>query len=227
MKIRLKRKAFTLVELLVVMAIIGTLMSVSFVGIQAARERSKKSKAKTDVGRIGLAVSTLYSDTRKYPGGSSGLSTYYGALDSTGKPFVKNYECFLNDNGCAGLINQGTYGTIWKGPYYKGSILDPWGKTYVIDYDYYGPSHTSSAATDVVRQVVNSYGRDWNGNTNPDLAPGMYTCDDIYYELNSIPINTVSTSNSVPAGSDNKSSVTTHYTNYRGRCNDRFDGKVN
>ena len=63
-----KRKCgFTLVELLIVIAIIGILISLVTAGAQAARRRGAVTKAKATIAALETAVAMYNGDFGKYP----------------------------------------------------------------------------------------------------------------------------------------------------------------
>ena len=70
MKRNLFKKGFTLVELLVVMAIIGILATVIISGFRASQRRSRDAKRKSDLRQIGQAMELFYSDHDFYPANS-------------------------------------------------------------------------------------------------------------------------------------------------------------
>lgn len=82
------RKAFTLVEMLIVVAIIGILISVSIYAWTSAAARSRDSARKTDLARIKQVLQQFYSDTRSYP-----------TFQTTGTVFAASYQ--LTSNGLA------------------------------------------------------------------------------------------------------------------------------
>jgi prepilin-type N-terminal cleavage/methylation domain-containing protein/prepilin-type processing-associated H-X9-DG protein len=57
----MRRRAFTLVELLVVIAIVGALVGLLIPAVQAARESSRRAQCKSNLRQIGLAM-TQYLD---------------------------------------------------------------------------------------------------------------------------------------------------------------------
>ncbi len=61
-----KKRAFTLMELMIVVAIIGVLSTISVVTYNNAKARSLVSKAKTDVSSIASGVKMLFQDTKEY-----------------------------------------------------------------------------------------------------------------------------------------------------------------
>ncbi len=71
--------AFTLVELLTVIAIIAILMGLLFPAIGVIKEQARKVQAKTDVTNIVAAVKTYYTEYGKYPPLAATPST--GATD--------------------------------------------------------------------------------------------------------------------------------------------------
>ena len=203
------RKGFTLVEMLVVMSIIGILATISVMGIQTAREKSKASKAKNDVSRIGLAVTMLYADTRKYPDywptmhkiqiEVNDISTEAAGLtkaikcENTSNPVfsIGNTEYPGSPFGAAVTFPLKKCYSNWNGPYYNGNLIDPWGRSYMIDYDYYGPPFVK------VQSAVVSNGKD-------NIT---YNCDDIYKTLASWDAST--TTDAPAAGGSSGSSGST------------------
>ena len=106
-----KVRAFTLVELLVVVAILGILASLIAAGAQAARRRGAVTKAKSTIAALETAIAMYHGDMGVYPPSSTSLVT---ALET--------------DPGDAD----------WGGPYMEfkqdelkdGALVDPWGNPY-------------------------------------------------------------------------------------------------
>jgi type II secretion system protein G len=68
----MKNKGFTLVELLVVMAILGVLVTLVAGGFRTAQMRGRDSKRKSDLKEIANALEVFYSDYNKYPDANGG-----------------------------------------------------------------------------------------------------------------------------------------------------------
>jgi general secretion pathway protein G len=71
--VKTSAKGFTLVELLVVVAIIGILASIAMANLLNALDKSKQKKTMADVRTIGSAVEAYATDTANYP---SSLGTW-------------------------------------------------------------------------------------------------------------------------------------------------------
>lgn len=68
----MKNKGFTLVELLVVMAILGVLVTLVAGGFRNAQLRGRDSKRKSDLKEIANSLEVFYSDYNQYPDASGG-----------------------------------------------------------------------------------------------------------------------------------------------------------
>ncbi len=104
---------FTLVELMVVIAIMGILISLVTAGAQAARRRGAVTKAKVTISGMETAMAEYAGDLGTYP--PTGNGPMIAALqDDPGTP-------------------------DWSGPYMEfkqdelkdGELMDPWGHPYV------------------------------------------------------------------------------------------------
>ena len=67
-KYSLKKKGFTIIELLVVILIIGLLTAAATASYLTAQRKSRDSARKTQVNNIAGAVETYYAANKKYPG---------------------------------------------------------------------------------------------------------------------------------------------------------------
>ena len=69
-----RRRAFTLVELLVAMTIIGVLVAMLLPAVQAARESARRLKCANNLKQIALAVHGYHDALRSFPPGNINLA---------------------------------------------------------------------------------------------------------------------------------------------------------
>jgi general secretion pathway protein G len=103
---RSKKKAFTLVEVLVVIVLLALIASVYVPRMFRGMGEQKKKMARTKMANIESAIITFYLDCERYPDESVGLEE------------LITPPADLEDK--------------WKGPYLKRSeLLDTWGNPYI------------------------------------------------------------------------------------------------
>ena len=64
-----EQRAFTLIELMVVVALIAVLIALLLPAVQAAREAARRAQCANNLKQIGLALSDYHSQTRVFPPG--------------------------------------------------------------------------------------------------------------------------------------------------------------
>lgn len=103
-------QGFTLVEMLLVVAIIGVLAALIVPKIAGKGEDARIAAAKADITSIGTALDMFEVDVGHYPYGKNGLQD---------------------------LITQPRDAQNWKGPYIKDATslpVDPWHHPYVYEF---------------------------------------------------------------------------------------------
>jgi general secretion pathway protein G len=103
--VRILRHAFTLVEMLLVVTIIGILAALVIPKIVGRSEQARVTAAQADInGGIKTALDACEVDTGKYP------------------------------NSLQDLVQAPANATGWHGPYLDKLPLDPWGNPYLYAY---------------------------------------------------------------------------------------------
>ena len=111
-----KLKGFTLVELLIVIAVIGILTTIITINLVKTVNRAKRSEAKIFIGKLELAISMYRIDTGMYPSDLEGSASLLRALDPDKDDPIRDIPG-------------------WKGPYLEfrdnevnsaGELVDPW-----------------------------------------------------------------------------------------------------
>lgn len=108
MRVKSMRRAFTLIELLLVLVILAVLAAVVVPKFTNRSEQARQAAAKTDVANMETALDAFEIDNGRYP---------------------------TSDEGLAALLEQPSNLSNWKGPYVRrGMPVDPWGNGYQYRY---------------------------------------------------------------------------------------------
>jgi prepilin-type N-terminal cleavage/methylation domain-containing protein len=143
---RFRNTSFTLLELMVVIAIVVVLAGLLFPAVQSVLDRAKKVQAKNDLTQIVTAVNAFYTEYGKYPlpSGMSGDGYASGAITGTTSKDIldplRNLDPTLNPRRI--VFISPAEDTTQASPKGKigsdGQFHDPWGTAYglSIDADY-------------------------------------------------------------------------------------------
>jgi type II secretory pathway pseudopilin PulG len=171
----MKKSAFTLMELLVVVSIIIVLIGLTSSGVMVALKKTKENRAKTEVMNILTAVKLYQSEvgvlpnkiTEKFLGIGLSKKNVYGSGDDT-KRFGPYYE-FKTSNS--------------KGPPLDDRDLqDPWDKPYkyvmandTVSANYNALPEEGKTAVKNGFSVVYSYGTDGEPDTPDKTSDNIAT----------------------------------------------------
>jgi general secretion pathway protein G len=101
------QSAFTLIELLLVLMILGILAAIVVPKFSGRTEQARETAARSQIATFGTALDAFEVDNGYYPKGKDGLQD---------------------------LFVQPRDAKNWRGPYLKNEVpLDPWGNAYLYE----------------------------------------------------------------------------------------------
>ena len=118
---RRRRSGFSLVELLAVVALIGTLVSLSLPAVQHAREAARRTSCGNNLHQMGLALSGYEAARRSFPPGDDAITFRHHAWSSYILPFL--------DEG--NLARRVDYSRPWNAVGGNADIADQVVSTYI------------------------------------------------------------------------------------------------
>jgi prepilin-type N-terminal cleavage/methylation domain-containing protein len=131
------RKAFTIIELIIVIAILLILMGMLMPVVTGMRQRAKRKLAKTEIEGICLALEKYFASTGEYPPSNSDYGEIpnevtLGGNDPTDPPLATSLYFYLCGPEGKGIKIPGDPRVY--GPYieFKGKRLAPRGGSYVV-----------------------------------------------------------------------------------------------
>ena len=143
MQTRKNQKGFTLIEMIVTVAIIASLAAILVPIVSSELGDTAQSRALGDAQRIGTAVTQFIKDARVFPTtNASGVDSTEVAWGAGTKPATNN---LFDDGGdeedlleylTTNASNWG--GALWSGPYMQQIAADPWGNAFIVNvHGYY------------------------------------------------------------------------------------------
>lgn len=124
---------FTLIELMICVAIIGILASIAIPNYIRYRQRGMVAHAQAELKTIQTAITMLALDSNCYPSGDRVTD-----FEDGGPDFYLDNDPEYGLTGADGdfLDDVADAGGIWVGPYMRNMPKDPWGNYYWFDADW-------------------------------------------------------------------------------------------
>jgi len=153
------KHAFTLIELLIVLAIIGILMGLLFPAVNGALDSARKAQAKNDVVQIANAVIFYETEYGKLPG-ISGTNDYSGNVSLELVQTLTGESTNFNPRKIVFMEVQAAKKN--KSGTNSSGFVDPWGNPYKISIDGNYNNEITVKGNATIRKKVGV----WNEPTN-------------------------------------------------------------
>ncbi|HNS48460.1 MAG TPA: prepilin-type N-terminal cleavage/methylation domain-containing protein [bacterium] len=187
---RFAKKGFTLIELIVVIAIIAILAGIVLPGVMKALQQSKVNRAVSEMQHLATVLGQVYNDIGYYvrledltEKDTGAVRIWYNQVDYNLNPSLdENLTVALNSTSPLVLT-----GNLWNGPYltYKeyesNRPLDPWGYPYRL---FWSQSASVKPAGASGTMIIISSGSNKLLESNYSNFDPNDRGDDVYFSFN-------------------------------------------
>jgi prepilin-type N-terminal cleavage/methylation domain-containing protein len=162
-------EAFTLIELLIVIAIIAILAGLAFPAVQGALGSGKKAQARNDIAQLAAAVKSFQLEYGRMPVTGSRTTDW---PDAPNKDILTALTSSNEVNPRGTVFFEPKQAKAGKGGLDAGIYKDPWGTAYRFNLDTsYDNRIIVNSQTNFTTVIVESGGPDGNLNsTNDNLS---------------------------------------------------------
>lgn len=146
------RKAFTLIELLIVLAIIGVLMSLLFPAVNGVMDSARRVQAKSDVVNLATAVTAFETEYGRLPTN----------VTQVNKSLVETLSGIATNDNPRKMVFIEIPAAKGKksGTNTNGDFVDPWGNIYQITMDLEGGTNSYDNTINVTAGKLTASGSD-------------------------------------------------------------------
>src|SRR3990167_7525740 len=123
MQISKAKKGLTLIELLIVIAIIGLLATLAIVSLTTAQQKARDTKRVADIKQLQNAVELFYSETTAYPLTTAAVNETWVEFGTAIEDYITNVPIDPDNDDAA--LSVYTYGANTAGTeYFIGALLE-------------------------------------------------------------------------------------------------------
>jgi len=130
------KRGFTLVELLIVIAIIGILVGLLLPAVQSARESARKMNCTNQLKQFGLALHNYADSCKRFPAGSGGTSASHPLGNNRRINAMVALLPYVEESGLYNMIQTpqtfGSFAFSSGGSSPWDSNYDPWGSQFQV-----------------------------------------------------------------------------------------------
>jgi prepilin-type N-terminal cleavage/methylation domain-containing protein len=131
------RRGFTLVEMIVVIAILVSVAGILIPVVSSQLEDARRGRALGDMRRIAAGINRYVKDTGAFPIGDAAHTPFHWLFGAGELPRSNVFDDGPSTTLQRFLSRNDFGGSKWRGPYVSDVGADPWGHAYLVNVQGY------------------------------------------------------------------------------------------
>jgi prepilin-type N-terminal cleavage/methylation domain-containing protein len=126
------QKGFTLIELAIVIAIIGILMSIALVSLNRVQASARDATRKSDISTYKIALERFFTVNNRYPVGGGGAAPYSDVTGPAATGLFSNFSSLLVANYLPAILYDPVNSTRGADSFYYHYLTDSLGLRFIL-----------------------------------------------------------------------------------------------